>query len=100
MPVISEREQQPETVEVERQRQAERRRPRQLDQAARLRTPPASISLPKSTASRAGQAASIPARCGNRLTNQAARIATTNGERMKPITAVMLSDRAQDISKR
>ena len=51
-----------------------------------------SSSLPKSTASRAGQAASIPARCGNRLTSQAAGIATTKGERMKkPITAVMLS---------
>ena len=49
------------------------------------------ISLPRSTVSRAGQAASSAARRGNRLTNQAARIATTNGERMKPITRLMLS---------
>ena len=49
------------------------------------------ISLPSSTASRAGQAARIPARCGNRLTSHAARMATTNGDRMKPITEVMLS---------
>src|SRR4051812_40327763 len=50
------------------------------------------ISRPKTTASRAGQAASTPARSGRRLTTQAARTATKKGERMKkPITAVMLS---------
>ena len=76
------REQQPQTIEVERQRQSERWRPRQLDQAPGSgdRSP---ISLPRDTASRAGQAASMPARRGNRLTNHAARIATTNGERMR-----------------
>ena len=42
----------------------------------------------KDTASTAGHAASTPARCGKRLTSQAARIAITKGERMKkPITA-------------
>ena len=73
------REQQPETIEVERQRQSERRRPRQLDQAAAAGARSQTIRLPKSTASRAGHIASNPARRGNRLTSHAARSATTKG---------------------
>src|SRR5688500_14389366 len=51
---------------------------------SRARSEPARhSSLPRKAASTAGQAASIPARCGNRLTSHAAGITITKGERIR-----------------